>query len=87
MNNMSKQELFDFINETSFMVDDIALYLNTHPNCQDGIDAYNHFKHLRKEAIKEYTCSYGPICKYDVNVENYWDWVMRPWPWEGECGC
>ena len=40
-----------------------------------------------KEAIKEYTCSYGPICKYDVNVENYWDWVMRPWPWEGECGC
>ncbi|MBR6561642.1 MAG: spore coat protein CotJB [Oscillospiraceae bacterium] len=44
------------------------------------------YKQLRKEAIKEYTEMYGPICKYDVNVDNYWDWVNKPWPWDGECG-
>lgn len=87
MNKMSKNELFDFLNEVSFMLDDITLYLNTHPDCPDGIDAYNHYRKLREKALNDYTCNYGPISRYDVDVNNYWDWVNKPWPWEGECGC
>ena len=87
MGNINKKELFDLINQVSFMLDDITLYLNTHPDCADALEAYRHCKHIRKEAIKDYTEMYGPICRYDVNTENYWDWVNKPWPWEGECGC
>lgn len=86
MNEMSKHELFCLINQSSFMIDDIALYLNTHPECKEAIEAYKHYKHIRKEAIKDYTEMYGPISKYNVDVNNYWDWVNQPWPWEGECG-
>ncbi|MDE6025863.1 MAG: spore coat protein CotJB [Lachnospiraceae bacterium] len=87
MNNMSKKELFNFISQVSFMLDDITLFLNTHPDCEDAIEAYNEFKEMRKEAVCEYTEAYGPLNRYDVNVCNYWDWVNKPWPWEGECGC
>ena len=87
MKSMCQSELFNFINQVSFVIDDIALFLNTHPTCTDALEAYNHYKMLRKEAICDYTKMYGPICKYDVNAENYWDWVMRPWPWEGKGEC
>lgn len=86
MKSMCQAELFSFINQVSFMLDDITLFLNTHVGCIQAIETYNQYKMLRKEAIKEYTELYGPICKYDVNVNNYWDWVNKPWPWEGECG-
>lgn len=87
MNTISKSELFDLINQFSFMLDEIVLFLDTHPECQEAIEAYNHFKKLRMDAIKDYTEMYGPISKYDVNACNFWDWVNQPWPWEGECGC
>ncbi len=87
MKRMSQKELFSMINQFSFMLDEIVLFLDTHPDCQEAIDAYNHYKHLRCEAVSDYTEMYGPISKYDVNVSNYWDWVNKPWPWEGECGC
>ena len=86
MKSMCQSELFCFINQVSFMLDDITLFLNTHPGCNEALEAYKHYKMLRNEAIQDYTEMYGPICKYDVNVNNYWDWVNKPWPWEGECG-
>ena len=73
MNNMNKQQLFAFITEVSFALDDISLYLDTHPECQ--------------QAVREYTTAYGPLNRYQVNDDNYFDWVDKPWPWERECGC
>lgn len=87
MKSMCQSELFNFINQVSFMLDDITLFLNTHPSCQPAIEAYNHNKMLRKEAVNDYTQMFGPISRYDVNVDNYWDWVNRPWPWEGTGEC
>lgn len=87
MNKMSKHELFCKINEFSFMLDDLTLYLNTHPKCDDAIDAYNHYKCLRNDAITVYTKRFGPISKYNVDIDNYWEWVNQPWPWEGVCVC
>ncbi len=85
MKSMCQKDLFNFINQISFMLDDITLFLNTHPECGEALEAYRNYKAMRKEAIRDYTKLYGPISKYNVNAENYWDWVNKPWPWEGEC--
>ena len=85
MKSLCQKELFCLINQVSFMLDDITLYLNTHPDCKEGLETYNHYKRIRHEAIQDYTRLYGPICKYNVNTNNYWDWVNMPWPWEGVC--
>lgn len=86
MNKMGQSELFNYINQVSFMLDDITLFLNTHPHCQQAIEKYIYYRDIRKEAVRNYTEMYGPISRYDVNVDNHWDWVNQPWPWEGECG-
>lgn len=85
MNNCERIELLEFINQVSFMVDDIALYLDTHPNCSKGLEAYSNYKSLRCEAVKEYTEKFGPLDKYHVDNDNYFDWIDNPWPWEGVC--
>lgn len=82
-----QMELLEFINQISFMLDDIALYLDTHPKCQKALETYGYYRKLRHDAIKDYSKMYTPLNKYNVNNENYFDWVDSPWPWEGACNC
>ena len=80
-----KVKLFQYIGQLSFVVDELRLYLDTHP-CDE--EALCHFKKVskeRKEALEEYTECYGPIYSYQVDVDNYWSWINDPWPWEGVC--
>ncbi len=87
MNKMNKKQLFDFITEVSFALDDISLYLDTHPDCPKALAVYCKYKEMRAQAVKDYINNYGPLNRYQVNDENYFDWVNEPWPWEKECGC
>jgi spore coat protein JB len=87
MNKMNQQQLMLFITEVTFALDDIGLFLDTHPRCQQAMAAYGNYKNMRNQAIKDYNQLYGPINKYQVNDSNYFDWVNDPWPWEKECGC
>ena len=50
MNNMNKQQLFAFITEVSFALDDISLYLDTHPECPKALAVYNNYKAMRQQA-------------------------------------
>ena len=81
----NKKELMEIISQASFALDDIILYLNTHPCDEKALKAYEEYRKIRKVAVMEYTKEYGPINSYDVEEGNYWDWVNSPWPWEGEC--
>lgn len=87
MHPMNKTNYLQQVSEYSFMVDDIALYLDTHPDCEEAIDAYNHFKKLRCEAVSEYVNHVGPLFRNDVDTSQGWIWNKGPWPWEGACGC
>ena len=49
MNNMNKQQLFAFITEVSFALDDISLYLDTHPECPKALAAYSNYKAMRQQ--------------------------------------
>ncbi|HEX3075509.1 MAG TPA: spore coat protein CotJB [Lachnospiraceae bacterium] len=86
MNNMCNREaLYRGIQSASFVMDDLRLYLDTHPTDQAALEHFEAYKNIRKNAIKEYTQLYGPIVAYDVDADNVWTWICEPWPWEGEC--
>lgn len=89
MKNCScKADLMKLINEVSFAVDDIKLYLDTHP-CDENARAYfEKYSRMRNEALKEYAENYGPLT---VDTAIYsdsekWNWIDEPWPWQ-EGGC
>ena len=73
------------INEVSFAVDDIKLYLDTHPDDEKALDFFKEKSMIRNEALKAYAAQYGPLTidTGDDTCSRQWDWVMQPWPWEG----
>lgn len=79
---MSRSELLDIIDKTSFAMDDTRLFLDTHPNSREALMFYTKMQEKRNMAIKEYTENYGPIRAYDVAPSDVWKWNMGPWPWQ-----
>jgi len=70
--------------EVSFALDDLRLFLDTHPYEKEAISCYQLYKDQRNKVLEEYEQTFGPILSYNVNDENQWTWVESPWPWEGE---
>lgn len=84
---MNRRELFEYINQISFAVDDVKLFLDTHHENQKALDYFQKYKEKRIEALKEYAEVYGPLT-VDTVSENSdcWSWINEPWPWQ-EGGC
>ena len=81
--NIDRAKLLKIINQASFAMDDVKLFLDTHPNCQEAIEYYQKAQKVRNEAWNEYTRKFGPLSAYDVDACDYWDWNKGPMPWEG----
>ena len=86
-NRLSKKELLDWINVVSFAVDDVKLFLDTHPYDEEALQYFDEFKKQRVQAMKEYAKYYGPLT-LDTAAESCdrWKWVLEPRPWQ-EGGC
>lgn len=80
----TKQELMNQINEASFAMDDILLFLDTHPHDQNAMQYYRNAVAMRKNAMDAYERQFGPLM-VDSVTGNDWDWVTEKWPWEGGC--
>ncbi|QOV20582.1 spore coat protein CotJB [Blautia liquoris] len=83
-NRMNQQQLLCTINELSFAIVDVSLYLDTHPDDQDALDYFHEKSVLRKKAVDRYTTMCGPLTieAADDRASGNWDWVTQPWPWE-----
>lgn len=81
----NKKQLFCFITEISFAMDETVLFLDVNPCNEEAMCYYQELKKLREKAWREYTECFGPLSKYDVASGDRWQWIETPWPWEGEC--
>ncbi len=69
-----------------FVLNDTALYLDTHPDCKEALEYYNKYLDMRKSALKEYINLFGPIEQTDIaTCGGNWKWSDGPWPWEKRC--
>ena len=82
MRNTERERLMNTINYVSFAVNDINLYLDTHPDDQQALEYYEQFMTLRQQAVQEYNTQFGPLTADQVQSCNRWTWVDAPWPWE-----
>ena len=77
---MNRRELFEYINQISFAVDDVKLFLDTHPEHQKAVDYFH-------KSLKEYAEVYGPLTVDTVSeICDCLNWINEPWPWQ-EGGC
>lgn len=66
----------------SFMVKELQLYLDTHPEDEEAFKALKSVIALRQKGQKAYVERYGPISFSDVQYSDKYNWIQDPWPWE-----
>ena len=74
--------LMNRIQVCSFVLDEVRLFLDTHPNSQEALEYFGKYTQLEKEAEAEYISKFGPIRTSDFDNWKTWKWIDNPWPWE-----
>lgn len=65
-----------------FVVDELELYLDTHPEDDEAFALYQTMLSLQQEAHKRYAKRCGPIRQSDMLGMDSYAWLSGPWPWE-----
>ncbi len=87
-NKPCRKEMLQWVNVVSFAVDDVKLFLDTHPCDPEALAYFAEFSKLRNQALKEYAKYFGPLTIDTVTASpcEKWNWINEPWPWQ-EGGC
>ena len=82
----TRQQMLNWVNMVSFAVQEANLYLDTHPTDQAALSYFQEYSRLRNQALQEYASMFGPLTiDTAIGCQGQWEWVNRPWPWEGGC--
>ena len=83
-----REELLTKITETSFVLDDLTLYLDTHVNDSQALDMYRQKTQERNELKKQFASKFYPLtrdCMIYCEHGGEFCWQDGPMPWEGAC--
>lgn len=83
MSEMTRDMLLRKIQELSFTIVELGLFLDTHPECKMALDAYKERKRELDEYTERYELNYGPLVATSTNGDR-WTWIDTPWPWQIE---
>lgn len=76
-----REELMQKIQSYEFAINELALYLDTHPEDEKALNLHRRYCNEVKDLKDKYQKVYGPLT---INVPcNKWKWIDEPWPWEG----
>lgn len=81
-NQNERYRLMQKITKVGFALDDITLYLDTHPSDADAMDYYRHMNELYLKLQKEYEDHFGPLTQNGGSNSRCWQWATEKWPWE-----
>lgn len=66
-----------------FVLVELTLYLDTHPNDAAALQQFNQFAELRKKAAQHFESKYGPLMQFGHSISpGTWQWRESPWPWQ-----
>ena len=80
-NKMSKEQLLCWINQVSFAVSDMILFLDTHPEDMEAFQLFQQYAAMEKSAKAAYEKRFGPLMKSTAATEDTYRWLQDPWPW------
>jgi spore coat protein JB len=76
-----KELLLNKVMAYNFAFNDLALYLDIHPEDNNVLELFKKYVSEYKRLKKEYASKYGPLTLDQAKYENY-EWVKNPWPWD-----
>ncbi len=82
INNCARCKLLKEIQEADFVLKELNLYLNTHPNKRAALEKFQKYEQISARLKAEYEKLYGPLTPSVNNNLDRWEWLDGPWPWE-----
>jgi spore coat protein JB len=79
------QHLLHEVEMAGFVLDDMVLYLDTHPTDMEALAYYQTARANYEQAVANYTDQVGPLFMYDACGNSQFSWLTESWPWEGGC--
>lgn len=82
-----QERLLHHIDLIGFVIVEMNLYLDTHPDDVEAVDYLKHYARMKNQALREYASKFGPltVATADASSDKEWTWATLPMPWEGGC--
>ncbi|MGJ9386132.1 spore coat protein CotJB [Salipaludibacillus sp. CF4.18] len=75
--------MMEELQTVDFVLVELTLYLDTHPNDYDAINQFNEYSHARQTLKIKFEELFGPLQQYGNSYSGYpWNWDDPPWPWQ-----
>ena len=85
----SREEMMSQLSAVSFALNDLTLYLDTHPDCPKGIALFHQLLEKRLELLSRFAGDFYPLTQTSMVTGNFdknqYGWPEGPMPWEGAC--
>ncbi len=65
-----------------FALQELALYLDTHPNDCEALEQYRAYQRKYQECMMHYTEKCRPLNHTQPVDDKEYTWLCDPWPWE-----
>ncbi|MCI1856989.1 MAG: spore coat protein CotJB [Sporolactobacillus sp.] len=66
-----------------FVLVELTLYLDTHPDDLDALKQFNRAVQKSAELRLNFEKQYGPLRQFGHSYSAYpWQWKKTPWPWQ-----
>lgn len=64
-----------------FVLNELALYLDTHPTDEEAFALFRQYSALEAEARRVFAAAGMPISRGETAESNTYTWLNAPWPW------
>lgn len=76
-------DLLRRLQEADFVLVELTLYLDTHPDDLQAVQQFNQMSFYRQQLACQYENDYGPLLQFGHSPSRFpWDWKNAPWPWQ-----
>ncbi|TFB23140.1 spore coat protein CotJB [Filobacillus milosensis] len=76
-------QLLEEIQSVDFVIVELTLYLDTHPDDYNALQQYNQFAAYSKKLKDNFESLFGPLEQGSlIKNTDYWSWSSSPWPWQ-----
>lgn len=73
------RKLLQAVDEASFFMQDLKLYLDTHPNDAEAVKMFREACSQYKECKEAFECNCYPLTSCGGSSMEYWDWLNGAW--------
>ncbi len=79
-----RTELLERIQRCNFAAYDMLLYLDTHSEDKKAFKMFGELVKKTNELKCEYEKEFGPLNQFTSAMQESFNWLDNPWPWEKE---